>query len=100
MNWDAIGAVGEIVGAAAVVVTLIYVAVQIRLARSVATDSNRLNRANGVRDATLELVSNDSLFYSTPAIRHSWTNSPWTKSTLDQRFIAFVDEALGEQNSS
>ena len=30
MNWEAIGAVGEIVGAAAVVVTLIYVAVQVR----------------------------------------------------------------------
>ena len=30
MNWDAIGAIGEIVGAAAVVVTLIYVAVQVR----------------------------------------------------------------------
>jgi len=30
MNWEAIGAVGEIVGATAVVVTLLYVAVQIR----------------------------------------------------------------------
>ena len=30
MNWDAIGAVGEIVGALAVVVTLIYLAVQTR----------------------------------------------------------------------
>lgn len=30
MNWDAIGAVGEIVGALAVFLTLIYLAVQIR----------------------------------------------------------------------
>ena len=30
MNWDAIGAVGEIIGALAVVVTLAYLAVQIR----------------------------------------------------------------------
>ena len=30
MNWDAIGAVGEIVGALAVVVSLVYLAVQIR----------------------------------------------------------------------
>ena len=30
MNWDAIGAIGEIVGALAVVVTLIYLAIQIR----------------------------------------------------------------------
>ncbi len=30
MNWDAIGAVGELVGAAAVVVTLIFLTIQLR----------------------------------------------------------------------
>jgi hypothetical protein len=30
MNWDAIGAVGEILGAAAVVITLVYLSVQLR----------------------------------------------------------------------
>ena len=30
MNWDAIGAIGEIIGAIAVVSTLFYLAVQIR----------------------------------------------------------------------
>ena len=30
MNWDAIGAIGEIIGAIAVVATLGYLAVQIR----------------------------------------------------------------------
>ena len=30
MNWDAIGAVGEIIGAVVVIVTLLYVAKQIR----------------------------------------------------------------------
>jgi hypothetical protein len=33
MNWNAIGAVGEILGAAVVVVTLGYLAIQLRLAR-------------------------------------------------------------------
>lgn len=33
MNWDAIGAVGEILGAIAVVITLGYLAIQLRLAR-------------------------------------------------------------------
>lgn len=32
MNWDALGAIGEIVGAGAVVVTLVYLSVQIRYA--------------------------------------------------------------------
>ena len=30
MNWDAIGAVGEVVGAVAVVVTLVYLTIQLR----------------------------------------------------------------------
>ncbi len=30
MNWDAIGAVGEIIGAAAVVISVIYLAIQIK----------------------------------------------------------------------
>ena len=30
MNWDAIGAVGEVLGALAVVLTLAYLAIQIR----------------------------------------------------------------------
>ena len=30
MNWDAVGAIGEIVGALAVVITLVYLAIQVR----------------------------------------------------------------------
>jgi hypothetical protein len=45
MNWDAIGAVGEIVGAVAVIATLVYLAIQIR-------DSARASRSAAVTDAT------------------------------------------------
>ena len=45
MNWDAIGAIGEIIGAIAVIVTLIYLAIQIR-------DSARASRSAAVTDAT------------------------------------------------
>ena len=41
MNWGAIGAVGEILGAIAVVLTLVYLAVQVRYAKEAATDNNR-----------------------------------------------------------
>ena len=41
MNWDAIGAIGEILGALAVVVTLGYLAVQIRQSTAVARSSTR-----------------------------------------------------------
>lgn len=45
MNWDAIGAIGEIIGAVAVIATLIYLAIQIR-------DSARASRSAAVTDAT------------------------------------------------
>ncbi len=38
MNWDAVGAIGEVIGAAGVVVTLVYLALQIRR-NSIATCS-------------------------------------------------------------
>jgi hypothetical protein len=42
MNWEAIGAVGEILGAVAVVVSLVYLATQIRQnSRSVNIESER-----------------------------------------------------------
>jgi len=45
MNWQAIGALSEIVGAGAVVVTLIYLAIQVR-------ESTRASRSAAVTDAT------------------------------------------------
>jgi len=50
VNWEAIGAIGEILGAAAVVATLAYLAIQIRHAKDTAADVNRLSRAVGVRE--------------------------------------------------
>ena len=43
MNWDAIGAIGEIVGALAVVISLVYLATQIRI-------QNRESRLAAVHD--------------------------------------------------
>ncbi len=41
MNWEAISAIGEIVGALAVVITLVYLAIQIR-------EQNRESRAAAI----------------------------------------------------
>ena len=53
MNWEAIGAIGDFVGAFAVIITLAYLAVQVRHAKDVAADTNRLERSKGVRDMML-----------------------------------------------
>ena len=49
MDWDVIGAVAEIVGAAAVIVTLIYLAIQTR-------DNVKVLRARAVWDAQASFV--------------------------------------------
>jgi hypothetical protein len=54
MNWEAIGAVGEIVGAIAVVITLAYLSVQIRQSTrstSVATLQSIFNTFNSINSA-------------------------------------------------
>ena len=44
MNWDAIGAIGEIIGAVAVVATLLYLSAQIR-------QSNRATKSASIQEA-------------------------------------------------
>ena len=63
MNWDAIGAVGEILGALAVVFTLIYVAAQVTYAKNSMADQNRLERTRGVKDMAILVCANDELRY-------------------------------------
>jgi hypothetical protein len=61
MNWEAIGAIGEIVGALAVVLTLVYLAFQVRYARNATLDQNRLTRSSAIREIILSTANNDSL---------------------------------------
>ena len=49
MNWEAIGAVGEIVGAAAVIATLLYLAVQVR-------QNNSNQRVSAKQEMTRQFV--------------------------------------------
>ena len=58
MNWDALGALGELVGAAAVVATLIYLSVQLRQN----TRTVKLSSAQAVTEelqAMFSLLSSD-----------------------------------------
>ena len=53
MNWDAIGAIGEILGATAVVISLVYVAVQIRQN----TNETRMQRTQSLIAANADVNS-------------------------------------------
>lgn len=56
MNWDAIGAIGELLSAVAVLVTLLYLAVQIRNARKEMQQSVLQYRDQAVQTLMLEQV--------------------------------------------
>ena len=53
MNWNAVGALFQMIGTLAVIITLAYLAIQVRVSRSVAADANRLTRTSGVREFCL-----------------------------------------------
>ena len=58
MNWDAIGAIAELVGAVAVVVTLIYLAIQIRQSNTSARVAARLEMTRQYSDFADGLINN------------------------------------------
>ncbi len=61
MNWDAIGAIGEIIGALAVLITLIYLAVQVRQAKHQLDLNSAQARAILVRDQMMPIATDPSL---------------------------------------
>jgi hypothetical protein len=65
MDWDAIEAIGQMLGSIAVFVTLGYLAVQTKLAHRAASDTARQQRAQGVLDMLLAFATHDHL-------RSSW----------------------------
>ena len=61
MNWDAIGAVGEAVGAAGVIISLLYLAVQIRGDARAKRASTIHEQSEGFREVLLSIVDNPSV---------------------------------------
>lgn len=56
MNWDAIGAIGEVIGGFAVLVTLVYLARQVRSAEKMMQAETRNRRLSDIRDFNLHLM--------------------------------------------
>lgn len=71
MNWDALGAIGEIIGAFAVVITLIYVAAQMRQNNRQIEENTKVIRL-AARESTQEAFRAFAAFLRT---RRPWPNS-------------------------
>ena len=61
MNWDAIGAIGEVVGALAVVLTLGYLAIQIRLSSKSSRQQSYHDLVTGRSDYYNKMVESDDV---------------------------------------
>ena len=90
MNWIAIATISEIIGVIALVISLLYLAFQVRFARLAAADTSRTARAIGIRELDLAVVNNSEL-------RENWIMSSDLKSiyeTLGSEMNVSVDSAL------
>ena len=92
MNWDAIGAVGEMTGALAVVVSVIYLALQIR-------NSTRASVVNVVQNTIDAFSELDRLVASTPDLAHIILRGRALLSNLSPeellRFESYYSMAFG-----
>lgn len=61
MTWDQIGAIGEVVGAAGVIASVLYLAFQVRGDREATLANTRQLRQNGVRETTLAMATSELL---------------------------------------
>ena len=91
MNWEAVGAIGEIVGSIAVIATLVYLATQVRYAKLAASDNSRQNRVQGILDQEHTYLNN-------PEFRAAWDKAEGLESLEVAKNIASslgvtVDEA-------
>lgn len=61
MNWDAIGAAGEVAGAVGVILTLVYLSVQIRRSTAQARSDALIKVNDMVRDVCMKLADDPEL---------------------------------------
>ena len=61
MNWDAVSAISEAIGVVVVIISLIYLATQIKHAKLAAADLSRHLRSNGVREIGFAMATNSDL---------------------------------------
>jgi len=115
MNWDAIGAAAEIVGSAAVLLTLVYLAVQMRQNSTIAMAESARELSRQWDDALQDLIRNNATML--PAMRdlgalgeadryvatsrmarliqaHGMATEQWALRVLSEGNLKIMDKAL------
>jgi hypothetical protein len=97
MNWDAIGAIADAVGAAAVIVTLAYLAVQIR--QNTQMNASALRQSFYDYTARQMLHGTDSAEFSNLLAKASMTNEPLSPGEKLQMLRMFQAVFVGYQGA-
>lgn len=84
MNWDAVGAIGEILGATAVIVTLAYLAKQVRQTKEAQQSSGLDHRTQAILPLSLSIST-------TPALAAAFDNAI---KVMDAKHPLFVRELV------
>ena len=91
MNWDAIGAVGELIGAVAVIFSLIYVARQVR-------DGSNQIRLNTTSNMMALTQDSFSVIYNSQANQDIWHTGVHSPNDLTEsqhrQFIMYMDRVF------
>jgi hypothetical protein len=88
VNWEAIGAIGEIVGGAGVIVSLVYLATQIRT-------QNKESRLAAVVEWTTQWNAFSVSFAERPALAELWAKGAQDFSSLSQAEVVQFSAQVG-----
>jgi hypothetical protein len=69
MNWEAVSAIGEVLGAVAVVITLIYLSIQVRQNSQLAKATLRENRTDSSQKVIFAIAEASELMAKDPSLR-------------------------------
>ena len=94
MNWNAIGAVGELLGSFAVLATLIYLSLQIRDAREELKHTIRHNNDAANREIMLETVRNPRLTRALAKTLPGTEANPVSKALSEAYELEFEDAVV------
>ena len=84
VNWQAVGAIGEIVGATAVVLSLVYLAMQIRQNTQLVEEQCRTQRQNSLLGARSAFTEWRSMVIQDSAIAAIWRKGSRSLELLDE----------------
>ena len=97
MNWEAIAATGEIIGAIAVVISLIYLTLEVR-------SNTRVMKANSARDAQIQWATFNEMIFQSPdrivlskAFDPEMTASDFSEE--ERHIIFFFARAIGKRQN-